>query len=167
MNNAGRFAFAVASSLALVQANAHAYDSYADVVAVQPIIEQVSRPSQQCWTESRQVTHAAAQPNYLGAIIGGVAGGLLGSQVGKGNGRVAAAAVGAGVGALAGNAVAGRSRGSVVTTQPVQVCRQVDYFESVTTGYHVTYDYAGQRYSTRLPYHPGNRLAVNVAVSPR
>jgi uncharacterized protein YcfJ len=169
MNNTARnAAIAVASTLTLVQGNAYAYEAYAKVVGVQPITEQVNRPSQQCWNENQQVTQAAPQRNYLGAIIGGVAGGLLGSQVGKGNGRIAGAAVGAGVGAIAGNAVANRNAGStIVTNQVVQRCQQVDNIETVTTGYHVTYEYDGQRFSTRLPYHPGSQLRVNVAVSPR
>ena len=169
MNKAARnIAVAAASTLTMVPVNGHAYEAFAHVVAVQPITEQVSRPSQQCWTEMQQVSQSAPQRNYLGAIIGGVAGGLLGSHVGKGNGRVAAAAVGAGVGALTGHAVANRDAGgTVVTSQPVQRCQQVDNFETVTTGYHVTYEYDGQRFSTRLPYNPGNQLRVNVAVSPR
>jgi uncharacterized protein YcfJ len=42
----------------------------------------------------------------------------------------------------------------------------VDNFEMVTAGYQVTYEYGGQRFSTRLPYNPGNQLPVNVAVTP-
>jgi uncharacterized protein YcfJ len=157
---------AFASALVLAPGHAGAYEAFANVVAAQPITEQVSRPTQQCWTESQQVVQPAPH-NYLGAILGGVAGGLLGAQVGKGNGRVAGAAVGAGVGAIAGNAVASRNAGAVVTTRPVQRCEQVNNYETVVTGYHVTYEYDGQRFSTRLPYDPGNQLRVNVAVSPR
>ena len=168
MNKAARnIAVAAASTLTLAQANAHAYEAFANVVGVQPITEQVNRPSQHCWTENQQVSQPAPQRSYLGAIIGGVAGGLLGSQVGKGNGRIAGAAVGAGVGAIAGNAVANRNAGTVVTTQAVQRCQQVDNFETVTKAYHVTYEFDGQRFATQLPYHPGNQLRVNVAVSPR
>lgn len=167
MNRATKtVAAAVASTLVLAQANAYAYEAFANVVAVQPITQQVNRPTQQCWTENQQVVQPA-QRNFLGAILGGVAGGLLGAQVGKGNGRVAGAAVGAGVGAIAGNAVANRNAGSVVTTQAVQRCEQVNNVETVTTGYHVTYEYDNQRFSTQLPYNPGNQLRVSVAVSPR
>ena len=165
-----KLSIAAASVLAVVQVNAHAFEAVADVVGVSPVTEQVNRPAQQCWTETQQVTQAAPpQRNYLGAIIGGVAGGLLGSQVGRGNGRIAGAAVGAGVGAVAGDAVANQNRsdGTVTTTTPVQRCRQVDNFQAVTTGYIVTYEYGGQRFSTRLPYNPGNQLRVNVAVTPR
>lgn len=161
----------VATVLAVAQVNANAFEALATVVGVSPIMEQVNRPTQQCWTETQQVTHAAPAPqrNFLGAIIGGVAGGLLGAQVGRGNGRVAGAAVGAGVGALTGDAVANRNsyNNPVTTTVPVQRCRQVDSFQSVTSGYLVTYEYGGQRFSTRLPYDPGNQLRVNVSVTPR
>jgi uncharacterized protein YcfJ len=168
MNRIARtFTVAATATLALAQSNAHAYEAFATVIAAQPITEQVNQPTQQCWTENRQVVQSAPQRNYLGAIIGGVAGGLLGSQVGKGNGRVAGAAIGAGVGAVTGHAVANRNAGTVITTQPVQQCQQVDNYRTVTTGYHVTYEFDGQRFSTRLPYDPGDRLRVNVAVSPR
>jgi len=168
MNKVARtLTVAATATLTLAQVNAHAYEAFANVVAVQPITEQVNQPSQQCWSENQQVVQQAPQRNYLGAIIGGVAGGLLGSQVGKGNGRVAGAAIGAGVGAVAGHTVANRDSGTYVTTQPVQRCQQVDNFRTVTTGYHVTYEFDGQRFSTRLPYNPGNQMRVNVAVSPR
>lgn len=164
-----KISIAIASVLALAQVNAHAFEALATVVGVTPVTEQVNHPTQQCWTETQQVTQAAPQQrNYLGAIIGGVAGGLLGAQVGRGNGRVAGAAVGAGVGAITGDAVANQNNGATVTsTVPVQRCQQVNNFETVTTGYQVIYEYDGQRFSTRLPYNPGNQLRVNVAVTPR
>jgi uncharacterized protein YcfJ len=169
MNSMKRISTAIASGLMLAQLNAHAYEAIANVVGVVPITEQVNHPTQQCWTETQQVTQAAPQSHSpLGAIIGGVAGGLLGSTVGKGSGRVAGAAVGAGVGAITGDAVANQNNGSTVTTTvPVQRCQQVDNFQTVTTGYQVTYEYDGQRFSARLPYNPGNQLRVNVAVTPR
>jgi uncharacterized protein YcfJ len=165
-----RISIFVAATLTLTQVSAHAFEAVANVVGVTPITEQVNHPTQQCWTETQQTTQAVPQErNYLGAIIGGIAGGLLGAQVGRGNGRVAGAAVGAGVGAVAGDAVANQNAGAstVTTSTPVQRCRQVDNFQAVTTGYMVTYEYDGQRFSTRLPYNPGNQLRVNVAVTPR
>ena len=165
-----RISVAIAAVLAVAQVNAHAFEAVANVVGVAPITEQVNRPTQQCWTESQQVSQAVPQEhNYLGTIIGGVAGGLLGSQIGRGNGRVAGAAVGAVGGAVAGDVIGNQNRGEnvVTTTQPVQRCRQVDNFQTVTTGYSVTYEYDGQRFQTRLPYNPGAQLRVNVAVTPK
>lgn len=155
--------------MALTQIEAHAFEAVATVVGVTPVSEQVNRPTQQCWTETQQISQAVPAPySPLGAIIGGVAGGLLGSTIGRGNGRIAAAAVGAGVGAITGDAVANQNNSNTVTTTvPVQRCRQVDNFETVTTGYQVTFEYDGQRFSARLPYNPGNQLRINVTVTPR
>src|SRR5258706_7517109 len=74
-----KLSIAVASVLAVAQVNAHAFEALANVVGVSPITEQVNRPTQQCWTETQQVTQAVPQErNYLGAIIGGVAGRFIG-----------------------------------------------------------------------------------------
>ena len=94
-----------------------------------------------------------------------MAGGLLGNTVGRGSGRVAAAAVGAGVGAIAGDRI---SRNNTVTTRsvPVETCYQVDNWQTVNTGYYVTYEYNGRTYSTVTNDHPGKYIDVNVAVGP-
>lgn len=159
----------VAVALMATQVNAHAFEAIANVVSVSPITEQVNRPTQRCWTESQQVTQVVPEERSPGgAILGGVIGGLLGATIGRGNGRVAAAAVGAGVGAITGNAISNQNSGSTVTsTVPVQRCQQVNNYETATTGYQVTFEYDGQRFSTRLPYNPGNQLRVNVSVTPR
>jgi uncharacterized protein YcfJ len=160
----------IAIVLAVATSGAQAYDALANVVAVSPVTETVNHPTQQCWTETQQITQTAPpQHSAAGAIIGGIAGGLLGSTIGRGNGRVAAAAVGAGVGAITGDTIANQNANGTTTTSqvPVQRCRQVDNLETVTTGYMVTYEFDGQRFSTRLPYNPGNQLRVNVAVTPK
>jgi uncharacterized protein YcfJ len=156
--------------LALSLSDAQAFEALANVVAVSPLTETINHPTQQCWTETQQVVQTVpAQHSAAGAIIGGIAGGLLGSTIGRGNGRVAAAAVGAGVGAITGDAVANQNLNGTTTTSqvPVQRCRQVDNLETVTTGYQVTYEFDGQRFSTKLPYNPGSQLKVNVAVTPK
>lgn len=164
-----RMSIVVAVALMTAQVNADAFEAIANVVSVSPITEQVNRPTQQCWTESQQITQVVPEQHGPGgAILGGVIGGLLGATIGRGNGRVAAAAVGAGVGAITGNAVANQNSTSTVTSSvPVQRCQQVNNTETATTGYQVIFEYAGQRFSTRLPYNPGNQLRVNVSVTPR
>ena len=156
--------------LMLAATGANAFEAVATVVSASPVTETVNHPSQQCWTETQQVIQSSPpQRSAAGAILGGVVGGLLGSTIGRGNGRVAAAAVGAGIGAITGDSVANQNSYATTTTSqvPVQRCRQVDNLETVTTGYLVTYEFDGQRFSTRLPYNPGNQLRVNVAVTPR
>ena len=158
------------TALMLTGANAYAFETVANVVSVSPIYETVNRPTQKCWTEYQQTTQAAPAPDHsiVGAIIGGVAGGLIGSRFGEGNGKVASAAAGAGVGAIAGDRVGAQSSGgTTTTTTPVQRCQQVDHYEQVASGYTVIYEYDGQRFSTRLPYNPGNQLRVNVSVVPQ
>lgn len=156
--------------LALMQANANAFEAIAKVVSASPITETVNHPTQQCWTENQQTTHYAPQPySPAGALIGGLAGGLLGSTVGRGTGKVAATAGGAVLGAITGDRLVNQNAAasSYTTTTPVQRCRQFDNFESVTSGYLVTYEYNGQLFKATLPYNPGNELRVNVSVTPR
>lgn len=75
----------------------------ARVISSTPIIERVSDPRRECWTES--VQGAPKDRSMSGAVIGGVAGGLLGSQVGGGQGNTAATGVGAVAGAVVGDRV--------------------------------------------------------------
>lgn len=146
-------------------------DRYADtarVLSVTPQTERVNVPREECRTEYQQQSYSSYNGHSIaGAVIGGVAGGLLGSTVGHGSGRVAAAAVGAGVGAIAGDRIA-NSRSNVVTTRtvPVQSCYQVDNWQTVTSGYFVTYEYNGRTYNTVTGAHPGRYIDVNVAVAP-
>lgn len=164
-----RLSTVIALPILLAGANAHAFEAIANVVSASPVTEMVNRPTQQCWTETQQTTrYSPPEHNYVGAVVGGLAGGLLGATVGRGNGRIAGAAVGAGVGALTGDAVANQNSGTAyTTTTPVQRCRQVENFQPVTTGYLVTYEYNGQRFTARMPYNPGSQVRVNVAVTPR
>lgn len=149
--------------------DALAYDAVATVVQSTPITQTVNRPTQQCWTEGQQTVQPPPQEhNYVGGVLGTIAGGLLGSTIGRGSGRVAGAAIGAGIGALTGDALANSDSSQAAPySVPVQRCQQVDHYETVTTGYQVTFDYDGQRFSTRLPYDPGSRLPINVTVTPR
>ena len=75
----------------------------AEVVAATPIIERVSEPRQECYTETAAAPQQPQQRSIAAPILGGLAGALLGRQVGHGSGRDVATAVGAGVGAMAGD----------------------------------------------------------------
>jgi uncharacterized protein YcfJ len=152
------------------------FDDFAKVINVVAQVEQVNRPRQECRTEivqvNRQVqTNAPPQQRSNGgAIIGGIAGALIGNQVGGGSGRTTATAAGAIIGALSGDRLDNNNAQAATETisseQPVQRCRMVDHIESRTNGYNVTYEYRGRQYSTILANDPGNRLKVNVTVTP-
>jgi uncharacterized protein YcfJ len=146
-------------------ASANQYNDVGRVLTVNPMVERVNSPRQDCRTEYQQQSYQE-QRGIGGALVGGVAGGLIGSAIGQGNGRVVAAAVGAGVGAIAGDRIANQNNGTVVQTLPVQACYQVDNWSNVTTGYNVTYEYQGRTYNTVTQQHPGQFINVNVAVAP-
>lgn len=146
------------------------FEDTARVISVTPQVEQINQPRQECHTAYAPVQQQAQpqQKNYAGAIIGGIAGGLLGNQVGKGTGRTVATAGGAVAGALVGDHLANDNTTPAPTyaQQPVQSCRMVDYWESRTNGYAVTYKYRGQTYTSVLPYQPGQTIRVRVSVTP-
>lgn len=146
----------------------HQYTDTARVLSVTPQTERVNVPRQECRTEYQQQSYSqGGNRSVAGAIIGGIAGGLLGNTVGRGNGRVAAAAVGAGVGAIAGDRIANNHANTVTTrTVPVQTCYQADNWQTVNTGYLVTYEYDGRTYHTVTGEHPGRYIDVNVSVAP-
>lgn len=153
-----------------VPAMADQYNDTARVLSSTPQSERVNVPRQECRTEYQQQSYSNANGNrsIAGAVIGGIAGGLLGGTIGRGNGRVAAAAVGAGVGAIAGDRVGNSqyNNGNYARSVPVQNCYQIDSWQTVNTGYLVTYEYNGRTYSTLTNSDPGRYIDVNVAVTP-
>jgi uncharacterized protein YcfJ len=163
-------ALMVLPALLLIGANANAFEAIARVTNVTPITETVSHPSQQCWSEYQQSTRTVSpEHNYGGAVLGTIVGGVVGSRFGKGNGKLVGTAAGAAIGAVTGDHIANRDAHAETrtVTTPVQRCETVDNFETRTTGYRVTYEYDNYKFTTRLPYHPGNQMRVNVAVTPR
>lgn len=141
------------------------FDDTARVVSVQPQVEQVNYPQQECRTEYVPVQRQP-QRGVGGSILGGVAGGLLGNQVGGGSGRTVATAAGAIAGAIVGDRLENNDNANVTEQQPVRSCRTIDNWQSRTNGYAVTYEYRGHTYTTVMPYDPGERLRVRVSVTP-
>jgi uncharacterized protein YcfJ len=92
-----------------------------------------------------------------------VIGAALGNQGGKGNGRKAATVAGAVAGGAIGNNIARqRAEAEARGCQLVEVERE----QSEVVGYDVEYMYKGEKYMSRLPYDPGNRLRIRVSVTP-
>jgi uncharacterized protein YcfJ len=152
---------------ALPLAQAAQFEDFGRVVRVQPRVEQIRVPRQECRTEYVQVP-VQQQRSGAGSVVGGIAGALLGSQVGGGNGKVAAAAAGAIAGSMIGDRVESNNNANVaqVQEQAVRQCRTVEAIETRTSGYDVTYEYQGHTYTSLMNRDPGNRVRLRVSVEP-
>ncbi len=140
------------------------FEDYAKVTNVTPQYEKVNLPRKECFSEyvpEREHRHGS----LAGPLIGGIAGGILGAQVGRGTGRVAASAAGAAIGAIVGDRVADRRRDEYYERE-VRRCRMVDHWETRVVGYQVVYRYRGHSQTTILPYDPGPKLLLRVAIEP-
>lgn len=147
---------------------------YAEVIESRPLYRQVriSEPRQECWDERvvyRDRGDVWFDDAAAGTVFGAIAGGVAGHQFGKGRGKDAATALGAIIGAGIGQRVAvNNSPPRAERVGYEQRCQLVDSYryEERVEAYDVTYRYHGRVYSTRLPYDPGRRIAVNVHVQP-
>ena len=153
-------------------AQAAEFEDYGRVTRVQPRVEQVRQPREECRTEYVQVPvqQQGQQRSAGGGIIGAIAGGIIGNQVGGGSGRAAATAVGAITGAVVGDRIDNNGRQvnqqGYVQEQAVRQCRMVEGWESRTMGYDVTYDYRGRSYTSVMDRDPGDRVRLRVTVEP-
>jgi uncharacterized protein YcfJ len=157
------------SALPLV--HAVEFEDFGRVVRVQPRVEQIRQPRQECRTEYVQSQYQQPQQRSAGgSIIGGIAGAIIGNQVGGGSGRAAATAAGAIAGAVVGDRVDNDGRPMngppQVQEQAVRQCRTVESVESRTVGYDVTYDYRGRNYTSVMSRDPGQRVRLRVSVEP-
>lgn len=145
--------------------------TYAPVVSSRPVYTQyqVAEPQQVCRNEQVVYNEPVYRSgnNPAGTILGGIIGGVIGHQFGGGRGNAVATGLGAVVGAGIGNQ-AGNYQGTTQHVSYQQRCNVVNSYhtEQRVEGYDVTYNYGGRLYNTRLPYDPGNRIAVNVNVQP-
>ncbi|MFC5577456.1 glycine zipper 2TM domain-containing protein [Lysobacter niabensis] len=114
----------------------------------------------------------------VATVVGGILGAAIGSQVGGGSARYATSAIGSMVGGMAGRQIYEQRQrqrqpdrvGTVTVCDPVPVGSNGNgYYASndrSVESYDVTYEYAGQQYTTRTSYHPGDRIRVRVDVRP-
>ena len=165
-----------ATALPAMHVQAAEYEEFGRVTRVEPRVERVRQPREECRTEYQQVPVQQVQPQRErsagGAILGAVAGGIIGNQVGGGSGRAAATAIGAVAGAVAGDRISndGPARAPQYAEYPqeqaVRRCRVVDTWESRTVGYDVTYAYGGRSYTSIMDRDPGDRIRLRVSVEP-
>jgi uncharacterized protein YcfJ len=134
---------------------------FAQVVAVQPIMETVKTPRQVC--QDVAVTHtreAKDKKKIAGTAIGAVVGGVLGSQIGGGDGRKVATVAGAAAGGYAGNRIQDRMQQGNTYTTTEQRCETVYDTREKQVGYDVRYRLGDVESSVQMDHHPGDRIAV-------
>jgi len=148
------------------------YD-YARVVDVEPLRRRVrvSEPVRECWEEEVHSSSGPLSSNHIGStLIGALIGGALGNQVGDGRGRQVARAAGAIIGGAVGHNVSrerhGQRYGNDRRYEERCEVRYRDSYEERIEGYEVSYEYAGRRYMTEMPYDPGDRIRIRVDVTP-
>jgi uncharacterized protein YcfJ len=133
----------------------------ARVVSSSPVVAQVAVPAQVCRDETYQ---APARSSGAGAVLGAIAGGAAGNAVGKGAGKALATGVGIIGGAILGDHVENDGRQGQLQT--VRRCEQQTGYENRIVAYSVTYEYAGQRYTTQMTQEPGPTLPLQVTITP-
>jgi len=154
--------------LAATPASAETFTQWAPVVRATPVYVHVSEPRQQCWTE-RVTTSEYIDRNGvpLADITDGITGGTL-NRVPRGDNSpgsgTSVAITGSTLAASIDRARAGITVAPV--TRDVERCRTIDAGRDVLDGYDVTYRYQDRDLTTRLPYPPGDRIPLRVAVEP-
>ena len=148
------------------------YD-YAQVVSARPIVRYVTitTPVKECWQETQHYTVNHRAPGAAGStLFGALVGGVVGHQFGSGRGNDAATVAGTLLGAAIANDAVNRNGGSYQTThaRPVTRCETQyrEREEKRIDGYDVVYRYRGQKYATRMPHDPGNRIRIRVDIRP-
>ncbi len=151
----------------------HSEYDYARVVDVDPVVRQVrvETPRRECWDEARYVDSRPhiSEPRVGGrTLLGAAIGGVIGHQFGSGRGQDAATVAGALIGAGVGYDSAAKRYPQGGREEVVQRCdvRYEHEVEERIEAYRVTYEYNGRNYTTQLPYDPGDRIRVRVAVAP-
>lgn len=127
------------------------------VISTQPVIQQVAVPRQNCVAGMVQ---GQPQTSGMGGLAGAVTGAAIGSQIGGGAGTAAAMLIGTVGGALLGNNI--ESNNMRAQQAAVPTCTTETTYENRAVGYDVTYEYAGQQYTTRMPYDPGQSVRLQV-----
>ncbi len=126
------------------------------VLSSTPVIGQVALPQQVCHDTTVVVP---GRRSGAGAALGAVTGAVIGSAVGQGNGRVVGSVIGMVGGAVIGDRIASRDADQF---QRVRQCTTHTTFENRVLYHDVVYEYAGRRYSARMPHDPGPSVQVQV-----
>jgi len=147
--------------------DSNGYGDYGRVVDARPIYRRVAVevPREYCGVRTvAREEYRRDSDSFGGTVVGGLVGAAIGHEIG--NGRGGATAVGGLIGASIGNDA---SKGRTVRYRDEEVCRteyRTEYQQRIV-GYDVSYSYQGRMYQTHTDRHPGDRIAVDVAVRSR
>lgn len=145
----------------------HEYDVYARVISARPIYRSIAVevPVENCRVETVAYSERRGGDSFGGTVMGGLIGAAIGKEIG-GSGHATAA--GGLIGAAIGNDVGSGSR-RVTRYEDREVCssRYRTEYERQLVGYDVSYRYDGRIYHTETHRHPGDRIAVDVALVSR
>ncbi len=134
---------------------------YAEVLAVEPVKEQIKTPREVCKdvavTRQRPVKD---EHQILGSVLGAVAGGLVGNQIGGGNGKKIATVAGAVGGGYAGNKVQENMQSNDTYTTTQTRCNTVNDISDKVVGYNVKYQLDGKVSQVRMKDDPGSKIPV-------
>ena len=133
----------------------------ARVLASTPVVAQVAVTNQVCRDETYETP---ARSSGAGAVLGAIAGGVAGNAVGKGAGKALATGVGIIGGAIVGDHV--ETDGRAPNVQTVRRCDPQTSYENRVVAYSVTYEYAGQRYTTQTVQEPGPTIPLQITITP-
>lgn len=155
-------AVAVTAGGAFATYNLMSGPSYAEVVAVKPVMETVKTPRQEC----RDVQVTKRKPvkdehRVAGTAIGAVVGGVLGNQVGKGSGKKLATVAGAAGGGYAGNKAQQHIQQNNTYTATERRCTTEYDVSEKLAGYDVSYELGGKMRTVRMDQDPGRRLPLD------
>ncbi len=134
--------------------------------------------------DGRRSEQRHSQSSAGGAVVGGLIGGVIGNQLGRGHSSqsrtgatVAGAIIGGAIGNEANDSVSRHRRNErprqvesrpIYETRPVERCNRVvaSHSERQLQYYNVTYRYKGREFVTQMPRDPGDRIELQVSVSP-
>lgn len=135
--------------------------SYAEVLKVDPVVEQIKTPRKVCKDELvTQQAPVRDRDRIAGTAVGAVVGGILGNQVGSGSGKTLATVGGVAAGAYAGNRIQKNVQESDTATVRETRSKTVYDTEKKVVGYDVAYLLDGRRGVVRMDYDPGKQIPV-------
>lgn len=135
---------------------------YAEVVDVEPVVETVRTPREECAPE--EVTRQEPvkdEKRITGSVVGAIVGGVVGNQVGSGTGKDIATAAGAVAGGVAGNKIQKEIQEQNTEQVVENRCRTVYDSSTRTVGYDVTYRIDDEVGKVQMDHRPGKRIPVD------